>query len=133
MRLHFLSVATCDVPGIKAEDGQGVFLERVSQEKHLKCSNCSKCFFDNTTLKKHLRIHMEKKPFRSLECGKALCNSNKLSIHERIHTGVKPFKCLECGKAFSHSCSVFHSKVFISFHFIYYIFIPPNSRSSLGG
>lgn len=58
------------------------------------CSECKKVYGDFNSLKKHKRIHGEKKhacPEKG--CGKAFSEASKLKRHMMVHTGEKPFKC----------------------------------------
>jgi uncharacterized Zn-finger protein len=61
--------------------------------KH-SCSECGKCFKMLSTLKDHLRIHRNEKPFSCNICNRGFSQSANLKQHLRRHTQVKPFKCL---------------------------------------
>lgn len=53
------------------------------------------------TLREHMRVHSDLKPFECLQCGKSFARKNYLSGHMYIHTLEKRFECNECGKKFS--------------------------------
>ncbi|XP_077109760.1 oocyte zinc finger protein XlCOF8.4-like [Ranitomeya variabilis] len=69
--------------------------------KTFSCSECGKCFADQSSLLLHQRIHMWEKPFSCSECGKCFKQKYDLVTHQRIHTGEKPYSCSECGRSFS--------------------------------
>ncbi|XP_041438719.1 zinc finger protein 250-like isoform X2 [Xenopus laevis] len=99
-------------------------------EKLYLCSECGKCFTNDSDLVAHQRVHTEEKAYMCYECGSFFTCSSDLAKHKQIHsgdhslseseyakcpaqatgsyekiqTGEKPFICTECGKCFS--CSV---------------------------
>ncbi|KAM4524957.1 uncharacterized protein PAE49_001064 [Odontesthes bonariensis] len=67
--------------------------------KSFSCSDCSKQFVHERSLKIHMRVHTGDPPFGCDVCGKRF-SQNGLKIHMRFHTRPKPFVCDVCGKTF---------------------------------
>ncbi|XP_018105929.1 oocyte zinc finger protein XlCOF7.1-like isoform X1 [Xenopus laevis] len=98
-------------------------------EKLYLCSECGKCFTNNSDLVAHQRVHTEEKAYLCYECGSFFTCSSDLAKHKKIHasenslseseyakcpapvtgsyekmqTGEKPLVCTECGKCFTCS------------------------------
>uniref|UniRef100_A0A1B0CVD1 C2h2-type zn-finger protein n=2 Tax=Lutzomyia longipalpis TaxID=7200 RepID=A0A1B0CVD1_LUTLO len=80
------------------------------REKSFPCSICSKAFYRQEHLDRHVKIHMpsEKKfectvcvrPYKCTYCDRAFTQSNDLTLHIRRHTGDKPYVCGICGDRF---------------------------------
>ncbi|KAM9823391.1 uncharacterized protein ACBT44_008162 isoform 4-T15 [Syngnathus typhle] len=83
-----------------------------SQNKHRQCSQCGKCYANNSVLNRHMKMHTGEKPFSCSVCGQRFSYKNVLKSHTRIHTGKKPFSCSVCGKKFSMKGALnLHSKI----------------------
>jgi hypothetical protein len=63
------------------------------------CQFCNKSFTTGISLKRHLLIHQNAKPFNCKICEKTFRQNGALKAHERIHSGVR-FNCTICGKRF---------------------------------
>ncbi|XP_063695564.1 zinc finger protein 845-like [Culicoides brevitarsis] len=73
---------------------------------------CNKRFAAKIIMKKHLRIHAEKK-FVCDICGKAFQREKYLLKHEFVHRDEKPLSCEFCTKGFIHQNAL---KAHLEFH-----------------
>lgn len=71
-----------------------------SEDKPFTCGTCGKSFAVRTKLQLHERIHNSKKPYQCSFCDEGFQTKQYRLIHERIHTGERPYKCTLCSKAF---------------------------------
>ncbi|KAM4707804.1 uncharacterized protein O3C94_008854 [Discoglossus pictus] len=74
-----------------------------SKEKTYVCSDCGKCYRDNSALNVHKRTHTGERPFSCSECGKRFTQTSHLNQHIKTHTGERQFPCSECEKSFIHA------------------------------
>lgn len=108
------------------------------QRKKYSCEVCQKNFGYSNDLRKHLRIHLDERPFECTQCNKTFrqagCLKNhiacqhgtdisyechycskvfpikeRLRLHLRIHSGFKPYNCLICMKKFARGGQVIFS------------------------
>ncbi|KAF9812378.1 hypothetical protein SFRURICE_005489 [Spodoptera frugiperda] len=100
---HGVPAPSCGVCGKKFRYPSGV-LEHQKKvhmgEKTCVCNLCEKRFFDNHSLKLHLKTHSDVRKFKCDLCGRQFRWENNLKDHVRIHTGEKRFACPVCGKDF---------------------------------
>lgn len=85
-----------------------------SDDRTFACTHpgCGKKFSHSSTLKDHMNIHFQRKPYQCKECGKGFPNGSNLNRHARIHTKSKPYVCNICNKAFSQSSNLrVHQKI----------------------
>ena len=66
-----------------------------------ECDVCEKHFTQSGSLKAHVRIHTNEKPYECDVCEKRFRHSQGLKYHKRIHTNEKPYKCVVCEARFS--------------------------------
>lgn len=69
------------------------------------CSYCGKQV-QASYLKRHIRLHVEGKPFKCSVCKKSFSHRGNLNQHYRIHTGEKPYVCQICSKAFTQKSNL---------------------------
>ncbi|KAK7878189.1 hypothetical protein WMY93_031186 [Mugilogobius chulae] len=94
--------------GELGEDGREYGEQDPSEanEQSLSCTECSKVFKDQSSLRRHEKIHKGLKPFACIFCSKTFRQATQLKTHLRIHTGEKPFACSSCDKCFAQKCQL---------------------------
>ena len=70
-------------------------------DRPYQCTECDANYKSYSQLKRHTRIHTGEKPAKCEYCHKTFRTYNELYVHRRTHTGEKPFECKFCGKCFS--------------------------------
>ncbi|XP_069031100.1 uncharacterized protein [Embiotoca jacksoni] len=78
------------------------FFHAVTMERPYGCTRCTKRFFLESDLQKHLARHSREKPYTCPLCGKSFVCQSQLDIHRNVHTGERPFSCSVCSRRFSH-------------------------------
>ena len=68
-----------------------------------ECDVCEKCFTQSGSLKRHMRIHTNEKPYECDVCEKCFRQAGTLKDHMRIHANEKPYECDVCEKCFRTS------------------------------
>ncbi|XP_039762032.1 zinc finger protein 845-like [Pararge aegeria] len=69
-------------------------------ERHYKCNECEKTFFNKIYLKSHMVTHTGIRNFECEVCKKTFAWSKILKKHMRAHMDDRSFKCNRCEKAF---------------------------------
>ncbi|CAL9697613.1 unnamed protein product [Knipowitschia caucasica] len=77
-----------------------------ANDQSLSCLACDKVFKDQSSLRRHEKIHKGLKPFACIFCSKTFRQATQLKTHLRIHTGEKPFACTSCDKCFAQKCQL---------------------------
>lgn len=78
------------------------FYHAVTMERPYGCTSCTKRFFLESDLQKHMARHTREKPYTCQLCGKSFVCQSQLDIHHNVHTGERPFSCSVCNRRFSH-------------------------------
>ncbi|EOB07110.1 Zinc finger protein 366, partial [Anas platyrhynchos] len=76
-------------------DKQFIYFEMI------QCHLCFKSFVQKQTLKAHMIVHSDVKPFKCKLCGKEFNRMHNLMGHMHLHSDSKPFKCLYCPSKFT--------------------------------
>ena len=97
----------------KKQDLIGETFESTTKTQELlKCSHCSRTFFFQESLDKHLKRYGRNKKHTCQYCGQTFTMTNILKVHLRKHTGEIPFKCDICEMSFTDSTQLHrHKKV----------------------
>lgn len=78
------------------------FYKAATMQRPYGCTSCTKRFFLESDLQKHLARHTREKPYACRLCGKSFVCQSQLDIHGNVHTGERPFRCSVCNRHFSH-------------------------------
>lgn len=78
------------------------FYHGITMERPYGCTSCTKRFFLESDLQKHMARHTREKLHTCLLCGKSFVCQSQLDIHRNVHTGDRPFSCSVCHRRFSH-------------------------------
>ena len=71
-----------------------------------ECDVCEKCFTQSSSLKTHMRIHTNERPYKCDVCEKRFRESGTLTKHMRIHTNERPYECHLCEKSYRQSSTL---------------------------
>ena len=76
--------------------------------RNFKCTECSKDFVHQTSLKNHLLTHSNIKSFVCSVCGLSFTTNGNLNQHKMTHEGEnqKKFSCEICSKKFNRSTNL---------------------------
>ncbi|XP_055711594.1 zinc finger protein 271-like isoform X2 [Phlebotomus papatasi] len=93
----------------KARRERGV--KEKPREKCFSCSICSKAFYRQEHLDRHVKIHMpSEKKFECTVCQKKFNRKDNLRSHMRVHKDIKEdtdkHLCVYCGRSFSNSSNL---------------------------
>ncbi|KAH7980982.1 hypothetical protein HPB49_020645 [Dermacentor silvarum] len=72
-----------------------------------RCTTCSKCFVQKSSLLTHVRIHTGERPYRCLHCDASFRDGSCYNQHKRVHSGERPYVCITCNKAFTKSGNLY--------------------------
>ncbi|XP_023947522.2 zinc finger protein 493 isoform X2 [Bicyclus anynana] len=78
-----------------------IHLRNVTVEKQFICEVCSKKFYTERILTKHMFWHSNERPFGCEVCGLKYKAKAQLKVHMVKHSGAMPFTCVNCGKGFA--------------------------------
>uniref|UniRef100_A0A3B1KLS3 C2H2-type domain-containing protein n=1 Tax=Astyanax mexicanus TaxID=7994 RepID=A0A3B1KLS3_ASTMX len=67
-----------------------------ASSRYFTCHFCERCFNAPERLRKHLRLHVGKKPYRCLDCGKNFVRRGNLIAHKSVHK--RRIECSVCRK-----------------------------------
>ncbi|XP_037949884.1 gastrula zinc finger protein XlCGF26.1-like isoform X1 [Teleopsis dalmanni] len=85
-------------PKIEVQTEEEVVVDDPRKKK--QCHVCKNKFRQLTTLRNHMKIHTDERPYKCKHCEKAFRQISTLTNHVKIHTGEKPFTCNICAKDF---------------------------------
>ncbi|XP_045470208.1 zinc finger protein 2 homolog [Harmonia axyridis] len=87
--------------GTKAAGVGGKKIKRIIHQ----CNACKKTFINLKSFRKHLRTHIEDRPFKCKLCPRGFTEENYLNNHMRTHMpdDQKPHECNVCNKRFIHA------------------------------
>ncbi|XP_072527625.1 zinc finger protein 408 isoform X2 [Salminus brasiliensis] len=71
------------------------------QAPKVKCPKCNKELANSSSLRNHMRLHTNERPYVCSHCGKSFRQRGNLQGHLRIHTGERPYRCKHCDQCFS--------------------------------
>ena len=71
-----------------------------------ECDVCEKRFTQSSSLKAHMLIRTNEKPYECDVCEKSFTQASNLKRHRRIHTNERPYECDACDKAFRDSSTL---------------------------
>ena len=73
---------------------------KVHKERKFACSVCSKTFTEKFNLNTHMLTHTQDRPHQCLVCSKRFRYLRDLTDHHHSHDGTRPYSCKDCGNTF---------------------------------
>ncbi|KAK3802593.1 hypothetical protein RRG08_027220 [Elysia crispata] len=65
-------------------------------KKQLQCTRCLQIFNDMRSLKRHVMVHDDIRPYSCNKCGQSFRRKEHLKKHMVTHSEDRPFKCSQC-------------------------------------
>ncbi|XP_014249964.1 zinc finger protein 567-like [Cimex lectularius] len=110
---HAEDLCTCSICGDVMKSGHSLYLHK---KKHLTsyiCDVCGKSFSLPSSLRTHMVVHSDEKPFTCEVCGKSFKLKGRLQLHKKNHENIRPYACSICeNKRFkTKSALIVHSNM----------------------
>ncbi|GJQ67540.1 hypothetical protein Trydic_g8352 [Trypoxylus dichotomus] len=88
-----------------AKNGKIVIGSKKQKRNGNQCNVCKKQFINLKSFRKHLRTHIEDRPYKCKLCPRGFTEENYLNNHMRTHIpeDQKPHECKICQKRFTHT------------------------------
>lgn len=88
-----------------AKNGGNLMTIKKLKKNTNQCNVCKKQFINLKSFRKHLRTHIEDRPYKCKLCPRGFTEENYLNNHMRTHIPdeQKPHECKICNKRFIHT------------------------------
>lgn len=92
----------CTTCGLKFRPGRslGQHMKKHKREKPCAfiCEYCNKDFAGKNGLRRHIKLHLQDRPYRCTQCPKKYPRQDQLTYHLKKHSDFKPNVCPHCTK-----------------------------------
>lgn len=79
----------------------GQHMKKHKREKPIEayiCEYCNKEYTGKNSLRRHIKLHIQDRPYRCTQCPKKYARQDQLTDHLKKHSDVKPNVCPYCNK-----------------------------------
>uniref|UniRef100_A0A023EZ05 Putative c2h2-type zn-finger protein n=1 Tax=Triatoma infestans TaxID=30076 RepID=A0A023EZ05_TRIIF len=113
MKNHDTYSCVCETCGEVLKSGYAFYLHKRKHSTAFICYVCGKSFIHSSSLRTHMVVHSDERPWTCDLCNKSFKLKTRLKLHEATHSDCRPHDCLVCvGKSFkTKSALIVHNNM----------------------